>query len=682
MKKFTNIAKLMLGLPIVLFFSVDSNDFYKIVAQHRMPSYQDQQKAKADFDQIDKTNLVKEPLLLPAKHYFTLKNFLQTHGNDKFLPYELWTETSLLTRGSNAISLFDAIDRTLTPFGASMLTQWLITPESNKNLTQRQDMMKFLEKNKDLDVSFTQILKIIKGHEHAYFNFFNPDPNIEHAIDQTYYFSENSWSSLLGLTKLNTSAIGQNLVYTTERLKSPAYVALAAYGAAQALGKAYNYVADPTSLLAGTAAFGVLSGITSTRTATKFDTLSANQQNYIKENKPELYDALRSEQLTDETGNPLQKGEQLIPGANPSKGPEEQKINITETILNDPHLKEKLQNLSPLKKAQVAAATFTGITGGAGNDDSIIENIGDRLKSTWDFATYYPNKIEKREKTNTQLLNYMHSQLIDIGYIARQLKELNTILIKRPGLAKNLSNSKYIQGLFDAKSTDISDNMRYLIGLLLTNTFTGEPSWFSQQGRVIAAYKLMKDGLNEWTPVMQALGEIDALLSCTKLYDEYKNNAQHFVFVDYPKTLKLHDGYLHPQLHIEKMWNPINASLPIHEKTITLKETPHNIALVDSKEALQTTALAIIMASTLGIAPAHSMKLISFANIAMLMQALSNPQLAIAQADNIIDMCTHDNHNKLNCIFIDGTKTQAKPLTDKIQETIKTLPNTAIIIAQ
>lgn len=219
-----------------------------------------------------------------------------------------------------------------------------------------------------------------------------------------------------------------------------------------------------------------------------------------------------------------------------------------------------------------------------------------------------------REKNYNDLTNYLHTQMIAAGTVIRAMKSLNEAIERNPHLFNGLEHKHHLTALFKDKDKSVSQKLHQLTNLLLTNTFTDQPSYFSLKGRVLAAYALMKQIKNELAPALVALGEVDALLSCATLYKESLKNNNHYVFATYVEQDT-------PYINTVNMWNPFVGP---HKSVVNSVElggkNPQNMILTGPNAGGKSTfskglTLEVVLAQTIGLVPAESFAITPFAKI-------------------------------------------------------------------
>jgi DNA mismatch repair ATPase MutS len=233
-------------------------------------------------------------------------------------------------------------------------------------------------------------------------------------------------------------------------------------------------------------------------------------------------------------------------------------------------------------------------------------NLG--LKSYLAYTGY------QREKNYNNLTNYLQNQLIATANIVRTIKECSETIQNNTTLQNSLEHHQDLHVLFDKTASNVSYKLHKLVHLLLTNTFTGKASYFSLKGRVLAAYSLMQDVKNELAPALRALGEVDALVSTTKLYRKSQDQNVRYSFPTYLDQEQ-------PEITLSNMWNPFVPVKKVITNSIALGgDTSRNVILTGPNAGGKSTflkgiSLSILMAQTLGISPVEELAFTPFAKI-------------------------------------------------------------------
>jgi hypothetical protein len=98
--------------------------------------------------------------------------------------------------------------------------------------------------------------------------------------------------------------------------------------------------------------------------------------------------------------------------------------------------------------------------------------------------------------------------------------------------------------------TKRSGKLNKLLGMLNTNTFIGQPSFWSVTGRVLAAYELMKQVKDELAPVYAAAGELDMYVALAKLYNSREGKQARYCMVNFVENSTT------PIIDAHNFWNP------------------------------------------------------------------------------------------------------------------------------
>lgn len=152
-------------------------------------------------------------------------------------------------------------------------------------------------------------------------------------------------------------------------------------------------------------------------------------------------------------------------------------------------------------------------------------------------------------QANISFFSRVQSKLMAIQKSLMLLNKINEIVKKNPVL-QNLELSKGIDYLELGKS----ENFDELKDLLDTDTFKGEPSFFSFTGRILKAFNLMGKQKDSIAHILVSIGEIDAYMSIARLYKEGFGKNNSWCFANY-SDLDIHfqtEKYLNTQEFINK----------------------------------------------------------------------------------------------------------------------------------
>jgi DNA mismatch repair protein MutS len=207
--------------------------------------------------------------------------------------------------------------------------------------------------------------------------------------------------------------------------------------------------------------------------------------------------------------------------------------------------------------------------------------------------------------------NIIHAKMIKTASYFDATGELIKIMSTDTALNKILVDTT---AQAKARSSEQEAQLKELLRLMETSTLHSNPSFFSLKGRPLAAFKLMHSTKNEFAGVLQLAGKLDAYLSLAKLY--CSNPWGRYCFVDYVTNSAT------PYIKIDDFWHPMLNPNKVVANSIELGATSgaHNAVITGpnaggKSTALKSIVLAIVMAQTLGIAPARAMSMTPFTQI-------------------------------------------------------------------
>lgn len=244
------------------------------------------------------------------------------------------------------------------------------------------------------------------------------------------------------------------------------------------------------------------------------------------------------------------------------------------------------------------------LTGGDGNEPQII-TLG--LFGTCILGALYftlPKAI-KSQKT----YNLIHEKMIPAALYVDTLKSIGDLVSEHEALAAFAST---------LQTTAEPEKVKKLFTLLEKPTFQGSPSFFSHQGRALAAFKIMQLVKDNMVASIKTIGQLDAYLSLAKLYKTHTGNTQTpFCFAEFIDDEK-------PRVIIENFWmlgtskEPLLSSINLDTKTqgslITAGPNQEKTAVITN------LTLALLLAQTCGIAPAKTLIITPFS---MLLPAIT-----------------------------------------------------------
>lgn len=203
-------------------------------------------------------------------------------------------------------------------------------------------------------------------------------------------------------------------------------------------------------------------------------------------------------------------------------------------------------------------------------------------------------------------------KLIHLATYIDSLNAMIRTIKKHPDLCTLMPHIAHLDGTIRAlrKAHKGFDKLLYLLG---TKTFKGEPSFFSFWSRQDIAYRLMEQEKENFSEIMVAIGELDACMSTARLYREKQHNRVCYCFPEYREVA---DGSA--QVVIQDFWHPglddqtvVANSLDINDQNIVI--TGPNAA--GKSTIMKSFVISIILAQSLGIAPARSLTFTPFSKI-------------------------------------------------------------------
>lgn len=207
----------------------------------------------------------------------------------------------------------------------------------------------------------------------------------------------------------------------------------------------------------------------------------------------------------------------------------------------------------------------------------------------------------------------LQTKLIGVESCLSAMRKLHVLIEDHP-ILKTIPSFEKMHRAF-AHDEKLSQQARKLINLLNHDTFSGNASFFSITGRVLAAHKLMQEIKDELAPALSTTGYLDAYLSIAKLYTQHEDNRVSYSFVTFVESSK-------PFVDARNFWNPFVDTKTVVANNIQLngQDTASNMILTGPNTGGKSTIikgllLNLLFAQTFGIAPAESLVISPFAYI-------------------------------------------------------------------
>lgn len=288
----------------------------------------------------------------------------------------------------------------------------------------------------------------------------------------------------------------------------------------------------------------------------------------------------------------------------------------------------------------------------------------------------------------------LHEKIYRISQYVRAMEQLDRLVCEQPELRGRLKHFELTHAFF----TSTNEKIKHLQALFKTKTFNKPVSSYKEiyhHGRVLVAYKLLLDPEvhQSLAKAMFGVAEIDSSLSVAKLYNEQKEKRVKYCFVDYIKQST-------PHMAFEEFWNPfVDADIVVTNSLhIGVHFNCPNMVITGANSSgkstvLKSIALALIMAQSLGIAPATSASMTPFHYIATYMgitdDIADKASLHQAETDRTIKleaMISNMPHNQFSFVMFDELFSGTNPaegasLAYATTEVLGSMPHCISIIA-
>ncbi|MFT6765665.1 MAG: hypothetical protein ACJAZS_000546 [Alteromonas naphthalenivorans] len=612
--------KRFLGLVLLVssFIPCYSENSFNQIANLRLRCFTQKEPVQLTEEDI-KQKAKTLDLAIPTLDEHTLHSLiLSLYGTTKSTPNSilnknLWQDLELLAGETNPeSSLLSRIDESATKFGTNDLAHRLTHPsDSLEKLYARQEAIKELLHNTELYNILDKALKQAGQAENDFLFMYQEESGFNKKAIASFYFN-STLPVIRYLKKLNSRTECMQAFALFDKIPSIAlftWYPITQWGINN-FRSGYNKIASNTEDSKG-------------ELGKHFPTA----KNYIRENvydgpdfswekfadhTIEEHNKNNNEQLSEEQKDQIKKFyTEILPESMPGistfvedlLGKNDSDQEITEEGL----VKELLSFAYKNHGTEATKSALKGLIKG-----QIPTSIGGLYKVGIGGGSMYV--AVNREKYSNNITNYLHTQLIATSSIIRSMEQCSIAIKNNTALYDSLEHHQNLHVLFDKTATNVSYKLQKLINLLRTNTFTGQASYFSLKGRVLAAYSLMQDVKEELAPALRALGEVDALVSTTKLYQKSQDQNVRYSFPTYLDKEQ-------PEITLSNMWNPF---VPV-EKTVTNSialggSQSQNVILTGPNAGGKSTflkgiSLSVLMAQTLGIAPVEELAFTPFAKI-------------------------------------------------------------------
>lgn len=226
------------------------------------------------------------------------------------------------------------------------------------------------------------------------------------------------------------------------------------------------------------------------------------------------------------------------------------------------------------------------------------------------------------------------------------------------------------KGLINFFDKDIKESheLQEFCELLATDTFRSAPSMLANKGRIIRAFLFMHEIKEKLIPLAEGIGALDCYLGYAKLIKENEAKKVGFCFPTYVKAEK-------PQLELSHFWHPLIDEERVVTNEVKLGNGARRNMLITGPNAggkstiLKSISLCILLAQTIGIAPASRMEFTLFDAIKTYLNIVDDigagNSLFMAeakQAQRILDMIEKSNKSSFTFTCFDEVFNGTSPV--------------------
>ena len=225
------------------------------------------------------------------------------------------------------------------------------------------------------------------------------------------------------------------------------------------------------------------------------------------------------------------------------------------------------------------------------------------------YYVYSMYDLVQFERVVNHVRKNMHTKMNAVAALCSASKVMGTAIHDHAAFNILFPHADALRNVVDKQTAET----QALLDLLATNTFSEEPSFWSRQGRVIAAFNMMRDVKDSFIGTMTIIGQLDAYVSIAKLYKKYAHHEHvHFSFARYQQADK-------PHVALHNFWHPTLNPAKVVVNSIELgAQGAARVAVITGPPAggksitLKAITLCILLAQTIGIVPADAMMFTPF----------------------------------------------------------------------
>lgn len=202
---------------------------------------------------------------------------------------------------------------------------------------------------------------------------------------------------------------------------------------------------------------------------------------------------------------------------------------------------------------------------------------------------------------------YIQKKMMLVTKFFRNTKKLLKLFAQYPELEIICPGARQIKDWYTNVIQEDGE-LNNLMSMLQTDTFKGRVSFFSYQGRVLAAFRILHTIKEKIAPLLAGLAEVDAYRSLAELYIIHQNMPVHFCFAEYQEE---HNGM--PYIAMKHFWTVFVDPKKVVTNSIVLGKAERPGMIITGPNAagkstfIKAIATNIILAQSIGMAPADSL---------------------------------------------------------------------------
>lgn len=212
-------------------------------------------------------------------------------------------------------------------------------------------------------------------------------------------------------------------------------------------------------------------------------------------------------------------------------------------------------------------------------------------------------------KNEKALFANLQKQLMGVARVVEGLADMHEVLKKYPALLTLIPELDAIAQLFDKRQPS---EFKQLIAHLQTNTFKGEPSYWSNGVRILQTYHLLKRNKDRFVPALEAIGIVDAFHSVARMMSQPTGAPWCFVTIS---------GAHEPTIKLDGCWNPLmDASKAVVNDVHIGVAGDQNMLITGPNGSGKSTVMRavvvnMLLAQSFGVAAATSATITPFGKI-------------------------------------------------------------------